>query len=624
MVESPPRRRRPRRGSLDRPVSARLYRAAWVTVLVPVLVAAFTVGQPHPLPTAELPPSFDQETAARLATELAQRFPDRRPGTPGGRGATEWVVSRLGDFGLVAQRAPFTATVPGLGKTSFVNLFAIVPGASTQAIVVTAHRDNLGLSPGANDNASGTAALLEIARNTVTPAEGRQSSLAHTLVFLSTDGGAYGEVGAAELAQDPGSVTRLLPAGASIVAVVNLDALAGAGPPRLEFAGDTARAPAVSLLTTADASVQAQTGSLPSRPTVIGQMIDLAFPFSLFGQAPLIARGISAVTFTSGDGRPPTPFGDTPAELRRAQLGVIGRSAQALLASLDQAADAARGTDSYLYFGSRTVRGWAFQLVLLASLLPFLAATLELFARVKRARVPFAPALRSLRSRLGVWLWFGGAFALLAAAGAFPESDGRPLSPDSPAANTWPLGALLALAALAGCGWLVARPRLLPARAIERSEEIAGHLAALLALAVASLVVAATNPYALVFVLPSLHVWLWIPNLEGTALRVRLAACAAGLAGPLFLLASFAFRFDIGLDAPWYVLALVATGYVPLPLAVAFLVWGAAAAQIGALAVGRYAPYPRPSERPRRGPIRQAVRRVVLANRARRRRSLER
>src|SRR3990172_1017480 len=259
------------------------------------------------------------------------------PGTAGGRGATEWVVSRLGDFGLVAQRAPFTATVPGLGKTSFVNLFAIVPGASTQAIVVTAHRDNLGLSPGANDNASGTAALLEIAPNTVTPAEGRQSSLAHTLVFLSTDGGAYGEVGTAELAQDPGSVTRLLPAGASIVAVVNLDALAGAGPPRLEFVGDTARAPAVSLLRTADAGVQAQTGSLPSRPTVIGQMIDLAFPFSLFGQAPLIARGISAVTFTSGGGRPPPPFRDTPAPLRRAQLGVIGGSAQALLASLDQA-----------------------------------------------------------------------------------------------------------------------------------------------------------------------------------------------------------------------------------------------------------------------------------------------
>lgn len=622
MVESPPRRRRPRRGSLDRPVSARLYRAAWAVVFVPVLVAAFTVGQPHSLPAPELPPSFDQETAVRLATELAQSFPDRRPGTAGGRGATEWVVSRLGDFGLVAQRAPFTATVPGRGKTGFVNLFAIVPGASTQAIVVMAHRDNLGVSPGANDNASGTAALLEIARNTVTPSEGRQSSLAHTLVFVSSDGGAYGNTGAAELARDPGSVTRLLPAGAAIVAVVNLDALAGSGPPRLEFAGDTARTPAVSLLTTADASVQAQTGSLPSRPTVIGQMIDLAFPFSFFGQAPLIAHGIPAVTLTSGDGRPPAPYGDTVTELRKKQLGAMGRSAQGLLVSLDQAADAARDTDSYLYFGSRTVRGWAIQLVLLASLLPFIAATLELFARLRRARVPLAPALRSLRSRLGVWLWSGAVFALLVLAGAFPESGGRPLSPDALAARNWPAGTLLVLAALSGCAWLLARPRLLPTRAVERSEEIAGHLAALLALALAGLLVAATNPYTLVFVLPSLHVWLWVPNYEDAPLRVRLAAYAAGFAGPLLLLASFAFRFELGFDAPWYVVALAAVGYVPVPLVLAFLVWGAAATQIGAVAAGRYAPYPRASERARRGPVRQTIRRAVLANRRRRRRRL--
>jgi hypothetical protein len=349
-------------------------------------------------------------------------------------------------------------------------------------------------------------------------------------------------------------------------------------------------------------------------------MIDLAFPFSLFGQAPLIARGIPAVTFTSGGGRPPKPDGDTVADLRRTQLGVIGRSAQALLASLDQAADAARGTDTYLYFGSRTVRGWALQLVLLAALLPFFAAALELFARLRRAGVPLAPALRSLRSRVSVWLWSGCVFALLVLVGAFPDSGGRPLSPDALAARNWPVGALLVLAALSACGWLLTRPRLLPVRAAERSEEIAGHLAALLALALAALLVAATNPFALIFLLPSLHVWIWVPNFEGASLRLRLAAYAAGFAGPLALLASFAFRFELGLDAPWYVVGLAAVGYVPVPLVVAFLVWGAAAAQIGAIAVGRYAPYPRASERPRRGPIRQAIRRAVLANRTRRRR----
>ncbi len=65
-----------------------------------------------------------------------------------------------------------------------------------------AHRDDLGLSPGANDNASGTGALIELARNVAS------TTLAHTLVFLSTDGGAYGSLGAAEFARDPEFLRR--------------------------------------------------------------------------------------------------------------------------------------------------------------------------------------------------------------------------------------------------------------------------------------------------------------------------------------------------------------------------------------------------------------------------------
>ena len=47
--------------------------------------------------------------------------------------------------------------------------------------------------------------------------------------------------------------------------------------------------------------------------------------------------------------------------------------------------------------------------------------------------------------------------------------------------------------------------------------------------------------------------------------------------------------------------------------------WAAAAGQLLALAGGRYAPYPSAAERPPRGPIRETIRRVVLAQRRRRR-----
>jgi len=168
-------------------------------------------------------------------------------------------------------------------------------------------------------------------------------------------------------------------------------------------------------------------------------------------------------------------------------------------------------------------------------------------------------------------------------------------------------------------GWAVARTSLAPRRPIGSSEELAGTTAALLALAVVALLVVATNPFALVFLLPSLHAWLWLPNVRNRPISARLALFAAGLLGPLLLLGSLALRFGLGFDAPWYLAELTSSGYVRLSAVVIAVAWLAAAGQVAALAAGRYAPYPSAAERPARGPIRETVRRVVLGVRARRR-----
>ena len=52
-------RRRPRPGSLERPVNARMYRGTWLLVGVLLLVAAFSVARPQALDPAPLPPTFD-------------------------------------------------------------------------------------------------------------------------------------------------------------------------------------------------------------------------------------------------------------------------------------------------------------------------------------------------------------------------------------------------------------------------------------------------------------------------------------------------------------------------------------------------------------------------------------
>ena len=133
----------------------------------------------------------------------------------------------------------------------------------------------------------------------------------------------------------------------------------------------------------------------------------------------------------------------------------------------------------------------------------------------------------------------------------------------------------------------------------------------------------ATNPFALVFLLPSLHAWLWLPHFQGRPLWARAALLGGGFLGPLLLLGSLALRYDLGLDAPWYLAELTATGYVKLPALVIAVGWLASAGQMTALAAGRYAPYPSARERPPRGPLRETVRRVVLTVRSRRKRASE-
>lgn len=604
----PPPRRRARRGSLERPVSGRIYRAGWLAAAVPLLVAAFSLATPVALQEPRLPPSFDGGTALQFAREFSRRNADRRPGTSDALSATAWVAARLRDYQFTVQRQEFTAVVPGLGRQRFVNLIASAPARtqevarSQQIIVIMAHRDNLGRSPGANENGSGTGALLELARDI------GNSSLAHSVVLLSEDGGAYGSLGAAAFAESSGFGDR-------IAAVINLDAIGGGAAPRLEFAGETARTPSSTLVATAAAAIAAQAGREPQRPSAAAQLIDLAFPFTLYGQGPFIAQGIPAVTLTSAGERPPSPDADTTADLDAARLDELGRSAQTLLGSLDSAADVARGTQSYVWIGSRLVRGWTIQFLLLTALLPFLAAVVDLFARCRRRHIALRPALRSLASRIGVWIWVGALFAFLALIGILPGGEARPIAPDLDIAGDWPVAALFALGGLSFLGWLVARPRLVPHRSVTRPEELGGHLAAMLALGIVALVVAAQNPFALIFVLPSLHAWLWLPHASARGRPVALAVYAVGFLGPLILLGSFALRFHMGLDAAWYVLALASVGYVPTPLVVAFLAWGGVATQTGALALGRYAPYPAAHERPRRGPIRESIRQIVLATR---------
>ena len=74
------------------------------------------------------------------------------------RRASEYLAARLGELGYAVERQDYTA-----GVQTFTNLIAATEGGSAKAIVIGAHYDTAGGLPGANDNASGCAAVLALA-----------------------------------------------------------------------------------------------------------------------------------------------------------------------------------------------------------------------------------------------------------------------------------------------------------------------------------------------------------------------------------------------------------------------------------------------------------------------------
>jgi hypothetical protein len=614
MATVPPRteRRRARPGSLERPVNGRLYRGTWLLVGLPLLVAAFSVARPAPLPRAFLP-SFDGNATKRLAVDLSSSHPYRLPGD---LQAADWFREQLAPYGLPVRAEHFSAVIPGRGRVQMQNLVAEAVGRSPGTIVVTAHRDNTGRGPGADDNASGTAMLVQLARAYGAPSGVSAAQLRpnHTILFVSTDGGAFGGLGAAWFAAHS-------PLRNDIAAVINLDSVGGRGPIRVEFNGDTPRTPSGVFLQTIAARVAAQVGHGPARPSVLRQLVDLGFPFSLYEQAPFISQGIAAVTLTTAGDNPPNPITDTADRLQSGQLAQVGRAVQDSLGTLDAGLEFTQGTSSYLYLGARLLRGWALELVLIACLLPFLTTAVDLFARCRRRHIPLAPALRAYRSRFGFWVWVAVLFQVFGWLGAWPTGAPRPIAPTSSVAHNWPAGALLGLGVLALGGWLLTRERLIPRRPIRLEEELAGHTAALLCLGALALLVVATNPFALVFLLPSLHVWLWLPQLREQRLAARLGVLTLGFAGPVLLVDMFATRYGLGWDALWYLATLRAVGYVTFIVVPLFIVWLAAAGQLSALAAGRYAPYPAAAELPPMGPVRRVIRGTARAVRSRRHRA---
>lgn len=185
--------------------------------LVTILSAAVGLSACAPMtpePTAAAPaaaPAASEQMLADLRILSADDMEGRDTGAPGGERARAYIVGRMEAMGLatmpVGRLQPFTAqgrTREGPKSFSGTNIIGLIPGTRVpdRYIVVTAHYDHVGMANGqihngADDNASGVATMLELARRLkAEPPE-------HSVLIVALDGEERGLLGAKHFVQAP-------------------------------------------------------------------------------------------------------------------------------------------------------------------------------------------------------------------------------------------------------------------------------------------------------------------------------------------------------------------------------------------------------------------------------------
>ena len=207
-------------------------------MIITMLLSAATLVAPAPAPA---PAVQDTVSAARVLADVRFLADDgqegRGVGTAGLARAGAYIREGFTRAGLQTSFQDFTipADAPAvlhtaLGGTATRNVVAILRGASPtlrgEVVVIGAHYDHLGLGGfgamdpdstgrvhnGADDNASGTAALLEVARLLA------RRHPARTIVFVAFSGEELGTLGSSFFVQHP------LPQPVdSIYAMLNMD-----------------------------------------------------------------------------------------------------------------------------------------------------------------------------------------------------------------------------------------------------------------------------------------------------------------------------------------------------------------------------------------------------------------
>jgi hypothetical protein len=141
-------------------LSKRILRLVALLLALPVAALWWAVAQPTfgrhaPSAAAADPDALRRHVAALSGAFHPRSFYD----TNNLARCADYIEARFREAGLAVASQPYTAL-----RTPCRNVIAVVPGREARRVVIGAHYDAAEGTPGADDNASGVAGLLELAR----------------------------------------------------------------------------------------------------------------------------------------------------------------------------------------------------------------------------------------------------------------------------------------------------------------------------------------------------------------------------------------------------------------------------------------------------------------------------
>ncbi len=350
-------------------------------MLILIFTTSYFASQKSPqFPIYQEDLAFQTDLAMMYLTALVTGFPRRDYLHNGRLEAATWLASEFRASGLEVYTQEFSVEIAGKKVTDLRNVYAVLPGVQSKAVLVVGHYD---IPPfvrqGAADNGSGVATILELARifaSGPTPQ--------WTMIFMTSDCQEYGPMyGSSHFLKESGWKEHL-------AAVISLD-FANLGEMKgieIEMSGWQQNYTPLWLRQIALASITPETEAIDANP--FREWVDRALAITTAEHGIYLHSRIPALNLkgvpkhSNWQARYHHTTGDTIGKILPKTIDHYGRAAERLLRSLQLLEEFPPTEMSYLKVGAYYLPAWAIRLIQLLFLTPLLIRTLSAWRRTER------------------------------------------------------------------------------------------------------------------------------------------------------------------------------------------------------------------------------------------------